>query len=104
MTDENKRQVPAPPTWLDNNRRHFADLQATLQHLDSQLDSLPPTFNPKVFLQFIRGAVNEVVRLTQHNNALTAALMDANRVEEKEAAPKETALVVVDEVTPEQAK
>lgn len=104
MTDKNKQQIPAPPTWLDNNRRHFADLQVVLQELDSQRDSLPQTFNPNVFLQFMRGAVNEVVRLTQHNNALTAALMDANRVEEKEEAPKETALVVVDEVTPEQTK
>jgi hypothetical protein len=98
MTDEKKTQPQptyTPPSWFEQNRRHYGALQVTLQELDSQRDSLPPTFNPKVFLQFINGAVNEVNRLTQHNNALTAALMDANKPQANPTAPEDDTQVDV---------
>lgn len=88
MTDQKNTQAFAPPPWVEQNRQHFAALKVVLQELDTQRDSLPKTFSPKVFLQFINGAVNEINRLTNHNNALTAALMDANKKDP--ISPEET--------------
>lgn len=65
-------------SWLSQNMKHFANLEQGLKELESRKDSLPPNVNPRVLLQFMRGAVNEVKRVTSLNQSLIAALKDAS--------------------------
>lgn len=65
-------------SWLSQNIKHFSNLEHGLKELESRKDSLPPNVNPRVLLQFMRGAVNEIKRVTSLNQALIAALKDAN--------------------------
>ena len=66
-------------TWLGKNLPQFEGLQGILEELDTRNDSLPPNFNPRVLLQFLRGAVGEIKRVTAMNHALTQALKEHNR-------------------------
>ena len=65
-------------SWLSQNIKHFATLEHGLKELESRKDSLPPNVNPRVLLQFMRGAVNEIKRVTSLNQALTAALKNTH--------------------------
>jgi len=65
-------------SWLSQNMFIFNKYVMTLQELDSRRDSLPGNFDPKEFLQFMRGAVNEIKRVSAQNQALTDALKFVN--------------------------
>ena len=67
-------------SWLSQNMQYFNNLEMLMKEMDSRRDSMPPGFNPKVIIQFMRGAVNEIKRVTALNQSLIQAL--------KEAAPK----------------
>lgn len=92
MPDE-KQNVTIHPgnTWLGQNLPQYENLIAKLQELQTRNDALPADFNPKVFLQFIRGSVNEIKRLTAFNLALTEALKKDN--DEKKLAFEDGRLV-----------
>jgi len=83
MTD---LQIYESASWLSQNIQHHENLQAILQEMDTRRDSLPPGFTPRVFIQFLRGAVNEIKRVTALNHALTEALKEAN--DDAEIVPK----------------
>ncbi len=77
-------------SWLGQNLPQYDFLQSKLQELETRNDALPADFNPRVFLQFIRGSVNEIKRLTAMNHALTEALKDSNLEKEGMAGNDET--------------
>ena len=79
-------QIYEGASWLAQNIQHHENLQTILQEMDTRRDSLPPGFTPRVFIQFLRGAVNEIKRVTALNQALTQALKESN--EEGEIVPK----------------
>lgn len=74
-------QIYAGGTWLGDNLPHFEKLQTKLKELDTRSDSIPNDFQPRVFLQFIRGAVNEIKRLTAENHAFRESLQMKNTKE-----------------------
>ena len=69
--------------WLSQNLGHFKMLEDKLQELETRGDALPKDFKPRVFLQFIRGSVNEIKRLTAENLAFRNAL----KLQNEEDAP-----------------
>jgi len=83
-------QIYEGASWLAQNIQHHENLQTILQEMDTRRDSLPPGFTPRVFIQFLRGAINEIKRVTALNQALTQALTQALKEsnEEGEIVPK----------------
>ena len=76
--------IHAGGTWLGDNLPQFEKLSATLEELETMNDALPSNFNPRVFLQFMRGSVNEIKRLTAQTHAFKEALKDQNKEAETE--------------------
>jgi hypothetical protein len=64
MINKTEVQIYESGSWLANNIQGYEQLQVVLQELDTRRDSIPLTFKPKDFLQFLRGAVNEVKRVS----------------------------------------
>jgi hypothetical protein len=81
MTDKINEQVQiyAGGTWLGDNLQAMKHHERILEGLDTQRDAVPRGFQPRAFLQFIRGAVNEIKRLTAENHAFREALKMQNR-------------------------
>lgn len=78
---ENKQTpvtIHAGDSWLGRNLPQFEALQGKLEEMDTRNDALPLDFNPRIFLQFLRGCIGEVKRLTAMNHALTEALKEHN--------------------------
>jgi hypothetical protein len=71
-------------SWLSQNIQIYNRYEIILQELDSRRDSMPQGFNPREFLQFLRGTVNEVKRVSALNQALTDALRFVNKGKEVE--------------------
>lgn len=69
-------------SWLGQNLPQFEALQAKLEELETRNDALPKDFHPRVFLQFLRGSIGEIKRLTALNHSLIEALKEHN-VEKK---------------------
>lgn len=65
-------------TWLGENLPLFTKLHQSLEILKTQQDALPCDFNPTIVLQFLRGAVNEIKRLTAENHAFRDSLIQQN--------------------------
>lgn len=83
MENNKPVQIYEQGSWLANNIQLYERMQASLQELDTRRDALPLGFKPRDFLQFLRGAVNEVKRVSAQNQALTEALKSSNKSEEK---------------------
>ena len=87
MPNEEKTHVTihGGDTWLGQNLPQFEALQAKLEELETRNDALPADFNGRVFLQFMRGSIGEIKRLTAFNHALIEALKEHNKeVEDSE--------------------
>lgn len=92
MQDRTETQIYESGSWLSKNVRGYEQLETILQELDTRRDSIPLTFKPKEFLQFLRGAMNEVKRVSGLNKTLIEALKFANKgaelPEDTEQLPK----------------
>jgi hypothetical protein len=79
-------------TWLGQNLPRFEALTGTLQILDTQRDAIPSEFNPKEFLQFLRGMMNEIKSLTAQKFALTNALKAVNKGNKSDVINEDTTI------------
>lgn len=79
MENNDNAEVFSGATWLGANLPAMRKHEAVLEHLDTQKDSTPRGFNAREFLQFMRGAVNEIKRLAAENRAFRDALNLQNK-------------------------
>jgi hypothetical protein len=81
MAEEINKQVQihGGTTWLGQNLHTMRQHEAILENLDTRRDATPKDFHPRIFLQFLRGAVNEIKRLTAENHAFREALKMQNQ-------------------------